>query len=69
LQFLRGIRRCRRRMGWSTNSALQQPCQYINSVIASQTGLGNLLAPDMLLYTGKQSCAPFPELLPASPFP
>jgi hypothetical protein len=35
--FLRGFRRCRRRMGGSTNSALQQLCQYINSHLPRQT--------------------------------
>ncbi len=37
--FLRGVRRCRIGVGGSTNSALQQLCQYINSVGASQTHL------------------------------
>jgi hypothetical protein len=35
--YVRGIRRCRKKVGWSTNSALQQPCQYINSVADRQT--------------------------------
>jgi hypothetical protein len=31
LQFLRGIRHCRKKVGWSTFSALQRLTQYINS--------------------------------------